>query len=197
MAAAAGLVVGSLVAVLGEPALLPVSAWTFATVVALTWVWRIIWPQDYRGTKELAEAEGQSRTTDTAILVAALISLAAVVLALMRSNGQSTDSTVIVLLSITSVVLSWALVNTVFALKYARLYYLDGDGGIDFKQTDPPAYSDFAYLAFTVGMAFSVAETEPTATPIRRVALGHALLSYIFGTGIVAVAINLVANLAQ
>ena len=98
-----------------------------------------------------------------------------------------------------SVVLSWALVNTVYAFKYAHLYYLDEPdiGGIDFKQEAPPTYSDFAYLAFTVGMSFAVSETEPTATRIRRVALGHALFSYMFSTGILAVAINLVTNLGQ
>jgi len=100
---------------------------------------------------------------------------------------------------VVSVTLSWALVNTVFAFKYARLYYVDEPdaGGIDFRQEDPPTYSDFAYLAFTVGMSFAVSETEPTCTRIRRVAMGHALLSYAFGTGVLAVAINLVTNLGQ
>jgi uncharacterized membrane protein len=104
-----------------------------------------------------------------------------------------------VLLSVISVALSLALVNTVYAFKYARLYYLDepDDCGIDFKEEDAPTYSDFAYLAFTVGMSFAVSETEPTATRIRRVALGHALLSYLFGTGVLAVAINLVTNVGQ
>jgi hypothetical protein len=69
-------------------------------------------------------------------------------------------------------------VNTVFAFKYARLYYFDepDSAGIDFKQKEPPTYSDFAYLAFTVGMSFAVSETEPTSTRTRRVALMHALL---------------------
>ena len=102
------------------------------------------------------------------------------------------------LLSLLGAILSWCLVNTVFALKYARLYYLEEDeGGIDFKQRGPPAYSDFAYLAFTVGMTFATSETEVTSTRVRKVALGHALLSYGFGTVVVAVAINLVTNLGQ
>jgi uncharacterized membrane protein len=77
------------------------------------------------------------------------------------------------------------------------VYYVDQDGGIDFKQVQPPAYGDFAYLAFTVGMSFATSETEPTSSDVRRIALAHALLSYIGGTGIIAVAINLVTNLAQ
>ncbi len=51
--------------------------------------------------------------------------------------------------------------NTVFALKYARIYYIDDDGGFDFGHDDAPAYSDFAYLAFTVGMTFAVGESAP------------------------------------
>jgi uncharacterized membrane protein len=104
-----------------------------------------------------------------------------------------------VILSLLGVTLSWALVHTVFAFKYARLYYLGepDSGGIDFKQQAPPRYSDLAYLAFTVGMSFAVSETEPTDTRTRRVALGHALLAYVFGTGVLAVAISLVTNLGQ
>jgi uncharacterized membrane protein len=52
-------------------------------------------------------------------------------------------------------------------------------------------------MAFTVGMAYGVTDTEPTHSAVRRVAFGHALLSYAFGTVILAVAINLVTNLGQ
>jgi uncharacterized membrane protein len=197
-ATGAGALVGLLVAVRGAPELSPIVAWTCATVIVLTWVWRLIWPQDHAGTKRLAEAESRSRTTDTAILIAAVVSLGAVVLALVRSGGtQDAWATVAIVLSVVSVALSWCLVHTVFALKYARLYYLEQDGGIDFKQDRPPAYSDFAYLAFTVGMAFAASDTEPTEPAIRKVALGHALLSYVFSTGMLAVAVNLVTNLGQ
>ena len=152
-------------------------------------------------SKYLAEEESKSRSTDAAVLIAAVASLGAVALALVRaSSNQDAVAVTLVVLSVLTVIASWALVNTVFALKYARLYYkdeTDADGGIDFKQDQPPAYSDFAYLAFTVGMAFAVSETEPTSTHMRKTALGHALLSYAFGTGILAVAINLVTNLGQ
>jgi uncharacterized membrane protein len=198
---ALGLVVGAAAGVFVDPELVPLVSWTVAATVVLTWVWRISWPQDHHGTKRLAEEESRSRSTDLAVLIAAVVSLAAVALALVRAGGdQDPVAVALVILSVLAAVLSWALVNTVFALKYARLYYkdeTDADGGIEFKQDRPPAYSDFAYLAFTVGMAFSVSETEPTDTRVRKVALGHALLSYAFGTGILAVAINLVTNLGQ
>jgi uncharacterized membrane protein len=100
-----------------------------------------------------------------------------------------------VLLGVLSVALSWALVNTVFAFKYARLYYVDGDGGIDFNQKEPPSYSDFAYMAFTIGASYAVSDSNTTSTAVRKAVLGHALLSYAFGTVIIAIAINLLTSL--
>jgi uncharacterized membrane protein len=171
--------------------------WIVSATAVLVWVWRLSWHQDHEGTKRLAEEEGRSHVTDTVVLIAAIASLAAVVVGLVRSGGQDAVAAWVVILSVIAVTLSWALVNTVFALKYARMYYADEEGGIDFRQQDPPAYTDFAYMAFTVGMSFGVSETEPACTPMRRVALGHALLAYLFGTVVIAVAIDLVTNLRQ
>ena len=199
-AVSVGVLTGAAVAVPTEAAaLLPIVAWVVAALVVLVCVWRMIWPLDYEGTKRVAEAEGQSRTTDTAVLIASVISLGAVVLALVQfSGGQDTAATASVILSVFAVALSWALVNTVFALKYARLYYVDEDGGLEFTRDERLAYSDFAYLAFTVGMAFSEPNgVEPTTRRFRKIALGHGLLSYALATGILAVAINLVTNLGQ
>jgi uncharacterized membrane protein len=197
---AAGVAAGVLIALVWSPMLAPLIGWVVASGCALLWIWRISWPQDPKGTERLAEAERRSRSTDTWVLLGCVASLAAVALALVQSSSRQ-DATAVaaVLLSVIGVILSWALMNTVFALKYARMYYLGEPdrGGIDFKTDKPPCYADFAYLAFTVGMTFAVSETEPDTTATRKVALGHALLSYAFGTGVVAVAINLVTNLGQ
>jgi uncharacterized membrane protein len=81
-------------------------------------------------------------------------------------------------------------------LRYAVLYYGGEVGGIDFNQTTPPRYSDFAYLAFTVGMTFQISDTSLTSHDIRTACLRHALLSYLFGSLILAAMVNLVASLA-
>ncbi|MGY1805594.1 DUF1345 domain-containing protein [Blastococcus sp. SYSU D00922] len=194
---AGGLVAGGLAVVAGVPEVSVLAGWTLAAGGLLFWVWRISWPRDAAGTKRLAEEEGRTRVTDTAVLGAAVASLAAVVVALVRSSSGDAVGVATVVLGVLVVILSWALVNTVFALKFARHYYSGGDGGIDFGQEEPPAYSDFAYLAFTLGMSFAVPDTQVEETSIRKVALGHALLSYLFGTVVIAVAVNLVTNLGQ
>jgi len=97
-------------------------------------------------------------------------------------------------LAIASVALAWLSVHTVFLLRYARIYFTPPDGGIDFGG-EPPDYRDFAYLALTIGMTFQVSDTDLTAKRVRRVALHHALLSYLFGTVIVAITVSSVAGL--
>jgi uncharacterized membrane protein len=192
-----GSVAGTAVGLAGVPDLSVLVGWSLAAATVLIRVWWVSWPQDAEGTERLAEEEGRTRATDTEVLIAAVASLAAVAVAVIRSGRQDAVAVAAVVLGVVVVVLSWALVNTVFALKYARLYYSGRDGGIDFKTDRRPAYSDFAYLAFTVGMTFGVTETEPVAARMRKVALGHALLSYLFGTVVVAVAVNLVTNLGS
>jgi uncharacterized membrane protein len=88
-------------------------------------------------------------------------------------------------------------VQTVFTSRYARLYYSHPAGGIDFNQEAPPRYSDFAYLAFTVGMTFQVSDTDLQTSAVRATALRHALLSYLLGAVILATTINLISGLIR
>jgi uncharacterized membrane protein len=193
-----GLAVAAAVALAGLPDLSALAGWSATAAGVLCWVWWVSWPLDAPGTKRVAEEEGDhSWATDTAVLAGAVAGLAAVVEALIRSSARNTGAVVTVLMCLLTVVLSWGLVNTVFALKYARLYYAGGDGGIDFHQERPPTYSDFAYVAFTVGMSFAISDTDVGDAGIRKVALGHALLSFLFGTFAIAVAVNVVTNLGQ
>ena len=82
-------------------------------------------------------------------------------------------------------------------LRYARLYFDGTPGGVDFGDTDAPRYTDFAYLAFTLGMTYQVSDTTLQTSPFRVLALRQALLSYLFGAVILAATINLVAGLAN
>ena len=84
------------------------------------------------------------------------------------------------------------LVQTLFTVRYAGLYYSTAPragaavGGIDFNQAEPPQYTDFAYLATSLGMTYQVSDTALKNHAIRAEALKHSLLSYLFGTVILA-----------
>ena len=100
-------------------------------------------------------------------------------------------------LAVLSVLLSWGAVHTVFALRYARLFYGNSPkgAGIDFNEDDPPDYRDFAYLAMTIGMTFQVSDTDLRTKNIRRAALRHTLISWLFGAVLVGLTINILASL--
>jgi uncharacterized membrane protein len=123
--------------------------------------------------------------------------LVGVVFALLRSQQKDPVGAAAAILAVVGVVAAWALVNTVYAFKYARMYYHDERHRFQFNQDEDPSYSDFAYAAFSIGMAYNASNVNQSSTPSRRIALGHALLAYFFGTFVVAVAINLLISLTQ
>ena len=101
-------------------------------------------------------------------------------------------------LALIAVATAWALTHTAYALRYAHLYYRDdgdGEGGLSFPGDAKPAYLDFAYFAFTIGMCFQVSDVQITSPAIRRAALVHAVLSFIYNTMILALALNLASGL--
>jgi uncharacterized membrane protein len=180
----------------GEIELLPLVLWNAASILLVGRIWMLAWPLDSEGTKRIAEIDARRPATDTAVLAATFASIAAVIAALVEASGRKDAvSVAMIVLSVVAILMSWAMVNTVFALKYAWLYYLGIDGGIDFKQPEPPTYVDFAYMAFTVGVSFAVSETEPNSTAMRKLVLPHAVLGYAYTTLMVAVVINLMTNI--
>lgn len=72
---------------------------------------------------------------------------------------------------------------------------VDPAGGIDFNGHERPAYRDFFYFSYNLGMTYQVSDTSVSSSAIRSVVLRHCLLSYIFGTVILAATINLVAGI--
>ena len=99
----------------------------------------------------------------------------------------------LVLLCLLAVVTAWILCHTTYTVRYAHLYYRDdGDlGGLGFPGTEMPCLLDFAYYAFTIGMCFQVSDVTVTQHQMRQATLGHALLSFVFNTLVLALALNL------
>ena len=201
VAAAAGAVAAIVSGFTGGWSFAPLVGWDVAAGVMVFWTWLTIWPMDAEQTAEHAVREDPNRpTTDLLLLCASVASLLGVGFVLVAGgNSNGVTRGLLVALGVATVIASWSVVHTTFTLRYARLYYTGEDGGIDFDEdsADGPQYSDFAYVAFTIGMTFQVSDTDLTAKLIRATALRHALLSYLFGVVIIAVMINMVAGLAK
>lgn len=198
-AVAAGLGMGGVVAVTADSRAAPLLGWIAAATTFCGWTWWEVWPQNPQATAAHAGREDPSRAvSDAACVLAAVASLIAVGVVLVDAgNAKGSGKLLDIALGIAAVVASWLLVHTIFTLRYARTYYTSGRGVIDFNQEDPPAYSDFAYIALTIGMTFQVSDTDLKSNGVRRLALRHMLLSYLMGAVFIAVTINLVAALAK
>jgi uncharacterized membrane protein len=195
----AGAIAAGVAAVIGATwSVAVLVGWDTLTLIFVVLVWRTILTRDAEATERLALAEDDSRTAaDAIILGASLASLVAIVFTLAQAaKASGSDAVLLAALAVISIVFGWAAIQTTFTLMYARLYYGSPRGGIDFEDGEPD-YRDFAYTAFTIGMTYQVSDTQISQKRLRHIVIRHALLSFVFGTTIIAVAINAVANLIK
>ncbi|MCG7594968.1 DUF1345 domain-containing protein [Mycobacterium sp. PSTR-4-N] len=193
-AAILGLVAGAIASVeFGRFAIL--IGWDVLALTYLVWTWWVLWPFDAEQTASHADIEEPGRrTVFVLVLVGALASLVGVGLLLANARPERLGA-VAPFVAVGSVVVSWFAVHTLFALTYAKVYFREKPvGGIDFNTSEPPRYSDFAYVAYAVGMSFAISDTNLTSSRMRATALKHGLLSYLFGSVIVASVVNLIAG---
>jgi uncharacterized membrane protein len=194
-----GAIAAIAVVLAGQAKYAPAVGWDLAAVTLLTWNWLVIWPMGPHETKTHATREDPSRPLgDALVLGAAVASLAAVGFFLVEANdAKGATQSMLAAIAVVTIAFSWLLIHTIYTLRYAQLYYTGADGGVDFNEPTPPRYIDFAYLAFTVGMTFQVSDTDLKKLVVRATVLRHALLSFVFGSLILATTVNLVAGLGK
>jgi uncharacterized membrane protein len=178
----------------------PLVGWGIAALAFELRAWIIVGGMDADATRAHATVEDPSRAvSDLLVTGANLASLAAVGYVIIDSGraDRAVERAMLAALALLSVAVSWVLVQTLYTLRYARMYYGDTPGGIDFNSAEPPAYVDFAYLAFTMGMTYQVSDTNLQTTAFRSIVLRHGLLSYVFGSVVLATTINLVVGLSN
>lgn len=74
-----------------------------------------------------------------------------------------------------TILLSWAFIQTIFALHYAHEFYDVTAGGLAFPQGSPdPGYGDFV--------------------EVRRIVAAHGVLSFVFNAALLALTVNLAAG---
>jgi uncharacterized membrane protein len=199
------LIVGLIVAVVLVPfvtwGLALVAGWDATAVAFLLTTWPIIIRADSSRAPQLAAREDQTEGTARALLlgasVASLVGVGNTLILAGRDSG--TQRVLLIGGAVLTVMLSWTVINTVYTLRYADQDFRSRPGGIAFGENgqEQPSYRDFAYVAFTIGMCYQVSDTTLRDPRIRRTALAHAILSYLFGVVIVAGSVNLISGLVR
>lgn len=198
----------SITASLYSPPIYIMATWLAFAGINLSFSWITILTSHPIEVKKSAKIQDSNRSLIFLIVVAAsLVSLFAVIL-LLKSSKESPLSSITshTLLSIISVIFAWWLVHTIFAFRYAHLFYnsVSDEGehkrfteGLEFPKEKEPDYLDFTYFSFVIGMTFQVSDVEISSRRIRRLALMHAVVSFIFNTVILALSINIILGIIQ
>jgi len=153
-----------------------------------------------------AQREDEGRLVILSLITAAACASILAIAFILKETHEKSESILIfhVILSVITIVGSWLLVHTIFAMHYAHEYYQDHKiqnntkaGGLDFPEDIEPDYWDFLYFSFVIGMTSQVSDIQITSRSLRRLALLHGILSFFFNTSIVAMSINIIAGLIQ
>lgn len=146
---------------------------------------------------------------DEGIGIILVITLAAIVVSVgnifVILNASMPPSTLHIVLALIGVVLGWLTLHVVMAAHYIQIYYHDalpGDGhkdtgGLDFPGTKEPTYWEFIYHSFVIGMTAQTSDTQVTSSRMRRITLGHGMLSFFYNTVLIALAVNIVVGLSK
>jgi uncharacterized membrane protein len=174
------------------------AGWITAAGVYVVWTRLILGRMDADQTCRWVNREDPTRwVADVVIVSASIASLGGVGYVVAAGSGTGTAALESAAVGILTVGASWFAVHTLYTVHYARLYYSGEPGGINFHDPKLPCFRDFAYVAYTVGMTYQVSDTEIGLTSIRATVLRHAMLSYLLGAVVLAVAINLIAGLGS
>ena len=178
-------------------------AWDTGALVFLLLIATMFSRRDHLHLPHDAAAQEEGEWTIFAVTLAGVMaSFAAIVgeFAVTKSIPR-VDRYAHIGLVVATLLLSWLVTQTLFALRYAHEYYSsrrhDGkpDGGLLFPGTHPPDYWDFAYFSLVLGMTFQVSDVQIASRKFRRLALLHGFLSFVFNTVIIALSVNVGASL--
>ncbi len=161
---------------------------------------------EIEGIKRQSMLERESRIVVLVVVIFGsiftMLALFAQLMAIKSEHGI--DRTLSITLSISTIFLSWLLIHTVFALYYAHEFHSEahagtkGQGrGLDFPDDSTPDYLDFLYFSFVVGTTAQTSDVEVTSRAMRRVVMLHGILSFFFNTAVIALAVNIAAQLVQ
>lgn len=175
------------------------------TFLGLSWTMMANATADHMRQRATLQDEG--RITILVLTAgAAIFSLATVAIELHGLKDlQGSDILYRAGLAAATILCSWFVTHTIFALHYAHGYYSDDDpsdnkhsdvGGLDFPgDNGEPDYWDFLYFSFVIGMTFQTSDTEISSRKLRRLTLAHSILAFFFNTVILALSINIMAGL--
>ena len=176
-------------------------AWDLGACLYLGLAWRLIASASLSRSRWGARIQHDSAAAVLSLTVAAAVaSLAAILMELSGMKGlPPAKQDLHVVLAAFTLIVSWLLVHTAFALHYAGVFYEStspsGTGALEFPGRRLPLYMDFLYFATVVGMTSQTSDVLIRTTRMRRLVTIHAMIAFFFNTTLLALTINIAASI--
>jgi uncharacterized membrane protein len=171
--------------------------WDVGVALYLIVAYELMMRTDLTGLRQRAALQDEGRIAVLVLtVIAALASMAAIVIELATPTGGAREP-IKLGLAVVTIVLSWAFVHTIFALHYAHEYHDEKRQhrpGLAFPGDEEPDYWDFVYFSFVIGMTSQVSDVAITCKPIRQTALAHGIVSFMFNATLLALTVNIAAS---
>lgn len=177
-------------------------SWDVGMVCFLSLTWRAMLKATPDTMRRQAQRQDEGRLVILGLITSAACASLLALAFLLHDKGTTSNLLLLhLVLAGLTIIGSWLLVHTIFALHYAHGYYQNPKTlkdsqakGLDFPNELDPDYWDFLYFAFVIGMTSQVSDVPITTRSLRRLALFHGVLSFFFNTTIVALSINIIAG---
>jgi len=176
--------------------------WCVGAAVYLVLAWWLAEVFDAESTRQRAQAQDEPSVVIFLVMVLAVLACVASITLMLQQlkELEGTERVLHMGLAMLALALSWLFIHTIFAFRYAHRYYQEEkrkepDGpGLMFPNQPNPDYFDFLYYSFVIGMTAQVSDVKVSSREMRRLTLGHGILSFAFNVLIVALTINVVAG---
>jgi uncharacterized membrane protein len=181
--------------------------WNIGIGVFLVLTWHMLLTAgEARLRQQQAAQQDEPRTIILAVMVAAVLaSLGGTAFEVhVARTASGAPVLMATALCVSTVILSWLFMHTLFAVHYAHEYYGDrGDKAADHSGLAFPralsklGYPEFIYMSFCVGMTYQVSDMAALNRKFRWLITVHGCLSFFYNTFILALVVNYLSGLGN
>lgn len=176
-------------------------SWNALAWLYLALIWFSMLRREVKDIQRIARRQDQSAALVLGMVITACLASIVVIFSELSSlHGLKGMPRVLhIVLTASTLIVSWALLPSSFAIHYAHQHYLQRSNDVTPlifpEHPKDPGYWDFLYYAFTIAVAAQTADVETGTTEMRRMTLLQSVIAFLFNLAILGLSINVGAGL--
>ncbi|MFU9138558.1 DUF1345 domain-containing protein [Erwinia tasmaniensis] len=175
--------------------------WNVLAWLYLSFLWFRMLRTEAKDIPHIAKTQDEGASLVLSMVtITCLVSIMAILMELASLKHLDGTARVLhLLLTAATLIVSWALLPTSFAIHYAHHHYLHRSDNVTPmlfpEKPAEPGYWDFLYFSFTIAVASQTADVGTGTTDMRQIALLQSVISFVFNLAILGLSINVGAGL--